>query len=210
VNVLASPHILSLDNKEAKIEVGDEVPVATSVTQAGVDSTVIGNTTSQVQFKSVGTILTVTPHINEKKQVTMKVSQEVSEVGDPVFIGGQAYTGFKTRKANTTAIVQDGHTLIIGGIIQEGTKMERSGLPFLSQIPVLGYLFGTTKDTVVKRELILLITPHVVGDKEEADQLTEEYKNRIKDVRRKIDDRQKKLGQADIHMHKHDEGGEPE
>jgi len=56
VNVLASPHILALDNKEAKIEIGDEVPVATSVTQAGVDATLVGNTTSQVQFKSVGTI----------------------------------------------------------------------------------------------------------------------------------------------------------
>ena len=210
VNVLASPHILALDNKEAKIEIGDEVPVATSVTQAGVDSTLIGNTTSQVQFKSVGTILTVTPHINEKKQVTMKVSQEVSEIGDSVKIGGQDYQGFKTRKANTTAIVQDGHTLVIGGIIQETSGQLRSGLPFLSSIPVLGYLFGVTTDTSIKRELILLITPHVVGDKEEADLLTEEYKNRIKEVRRKIEERKKRLGQADIHMHKHDEGGEPE
>ncbi len=210
VNVLASPHILALDNKEAKIEIGDEVPVATSVTQAGVDATLVGNTTSQVQFKSVGTILTVTPQINEKKQVTMKVSQEVSEIGDSVKIGGQDYQGFKTRKANTTAIVQDGHTLVIGGIIQETNAQLRSGLPFLSDIPVLGYLFGVTTDSVVKRELILLITPHVVADKEEADLLTEEYKSRIKEVRRKIEERKKRLGQADIHMHKHDEGGEPE
>jgi general secretion pathway protein D len=210
VNVLASPHILALDNKEAKIEIGDEVPVATSVTQAGVDSTVIGNTTSQVQFKSVGTILTVTPHINEKKQVTLKVSQEVSEIGDTVKIGGEDFTGFKTRKANTTAIVQDGHTLIIGGIIQERNIMTRAGLPFLSSIPVLGYLFGTTTDAVQKRELILLITPHVVSNKEEADELTEEYRNRIKDVRRKIEQREKKLGQADIHLHAHDEDGGPE
>jgi len=210
VNVLASPHILALDNKEAKIEIGDEVPVATSVTQAGVDSVNVNNTTSQVQFKSVGTILTVTPHINEKKQVTMKVSQEVSEIGAAVKIGGQDYQGFRTRKANTTAIVQDGHTLVIGGIIQETSGQIRSGIPFLSSIPILGYLFGVTTDTSVKRELILLITPHVVADKEEADLLTEEYKNRIKEVRRKIEDRQKKLGQADIHMHKHDEGGQPE
>jgi len=210
VNVLASPHILALDNKEAKIEIGDEVPVATSVTQAGVDATLVGNTTSQVQFKSVGTILTVTPQINEKKQVTMKVSQEVSEIGREVKIGGQDYQGFTTRKANTTAIVQDGHTLVIGGIIQERNAQVRSGLPFLSSIPILGYLFGVTTDSVIKKELILLITPHVVADKEEADLLTEEYKNRIKDVRRKIEERKKKLGQADIHMHKHDEGGEPE
>jgi general secretion pathway protein D len=210
VNVLASPHILALDNKEAKIEIGDEVPVATSVTQAGVDATFVNNTTSQVQFKSVGTILTVTPQINEKKQVTMKVSQEVSEIGKAVKIGGQDYQGFTTRKANTTAIVQDGHTLVIGGIIQETNAQVRSGLPFLSSIPILGYLFGVTTDAVIKKELILLITPHVVADKEEADQLTEEYKNRIKDVRKKIEDRKNRLGQADIHMHKLDEGGNQE
>jgi general secretion pathway protein D len=180
------------------------------VTQAGVDATFVNNTTSQVQFKSVGTILTVTPQINEKNQVTMKVSQEVSEIGKAVKIGGQDYQGFTTRKANTTAIVQDGHTLVIGGIIQETNAQVRSGLPFLSSIPILGYLFGVTTDAVIKKELILLITPHVVADKEEADQLTEEYKNRIKDVRKKIEDRKNRLGQADIHMHKLDEGGNPE
>ncbi|MBI5632206.1 MAG: hypothetical protein HZA15_01850 [Nitrospirae bacterium] len=201
VNVLASPHILALDNKEAKIEIGDEVPVATSVTQVG-DSTVNGPT-SQVQFKSVGTILTVTPHINEKKQVTLKISQEVSEVGDTVKIGGQDYTGFKTRKANTTGIVQDGHTLLIGGIIQERNITSRSGIPILSKIPILGYLFGTTTDTVAKRELILLITPHVVANHEEADQLTEDYKNKIKEVKKKIDEKKR---QADIHLHEHEEG----
>jgi general secretion pathway protein D len=198
VNVLASPHILALDNKEAKIEVGSEVPVATSVTQAGVDSTVIGNTTSQVQFKSVGTILTVTPHINEKKQVTLKVAQEVSEIGDTVKIGSQDYTGFNTRKANTTAIVQDGHTLVIGGIIQERTRQARAGIPFLSSIPVLGYLFGTTTDETAKRELIILITPHVVSDKEEADALTEEVKNRIKDIKRKLEEKQSQFKQSRI------------
>jgi general secretion pathway protein D len=211
VNVLASPHILALDNKEAKIEIGEEVPVATSFTQSGVDATIVGNTSSQVQFKTVGTLLTVTPHINEKKQVTLKVSQEVSAVNPkPVLIGGQGFTGFITRKANTTAIVQDGHTLVIGGIIREEASKSRNGLPFLSKIPVLGYLFGTTEDLSSRTELILLITPHVVADKEEADLLTEEYKNRIKGIRKQIEKRQKELSQADIHMHKHDEGGEPE
>jgi type II secretory pathway component GspD/PulD (secretin) len=198
VNVLASPNILALDNKEAKIEVGQEVPVATSVTQAGTDAVNINNTTSQVQFKSVGTILTVTPHINDKKQVTLKVNQEVSERGTPVLIGGQAYEGFITRKANTTAIVQDGHTLVIGGIIQERVTKGSSGLPFLSKIPILGYLFGTTQDKLEKRELIILITPHVVADKDEADALTAEFSNRMKDVKKKIDEQQRKFRQSRI------------
>jgi type II secretion system protein D len=205
INVLASPHILALDNKEAKIEIGNEVPVATSITNAGVntDLTGINNTTSQIQFKSVGTILTVTPHINEKKQVNLKINQEVSDIGQTVQIGGQGYTGFTTRKANTTAIVQDGHTLVIGGIIDESSSKSRSGIPFLSSIPVFGYLFGSTSDTIHKRELVIMITPHVVGSHEEADLLTEEYLNKVKDIKNKIDAKQKNT-QADLHTHNAD------
>lgn len=201
VNVLASPHILALDNKEAKIEIADEVPIATSITDAGTGQ-VQNTTTSQVQYKSAGTILTVTPHINEKKQVTLKIVQEVSELGASVLVGSQNFQGFKTRKANTTAIVQDGHTLVIGGIITERKEQARSGIPILSKIPVIGYLFGTTKDSLQKKELILMVTPHVVASHEEADALTDEYKNKVKDLKKRIDEKNK---QADVHLHDHEE-----
>jgi type II secretory pathway component GspD/PulD (secretin) len=219
LNVLGSPHVLALDNKEAKIEIASEVPVATSISQPQATTS---NTISQVQFKSVGTILTVTPHINDKKQVTLKILQEVSEIGDPVQIAGQAYTGFNTRKASTTAIVQDGHTLVIGGIINETKNQSRSGIPFLSKIPILGYLFGTTTDQLTRRELILMVTPHVVSSHEEADMLTVEYKNRIRDVKKRIEERERRLRgnrareqdamgkalQSDIHLHDHDDQDE--
>ncbi|MDA8083488.1 MAG: hypothetical protein M0024_07520 [Nitrospiraceae bacterium] len=187
LNVLASPNIMALDNKEAKIEIADEVPVATSITQptaGGIGTTVTA--TSQVQFKSAGTILTVTPHINEKKQVTLKLVQEVSEPSQNYKIQGQDFQGFRTRKATTTAIVQDGHTLVIGGIIQERKGTSRSGLPLLSDIPVLGYLFGTTSDTMTRRELIVMVTPHVISTHEEADELTREVKNRVMGIKEKI------------------------
>ncbi len=195
VNVLASPHILALDNKEAKIEIADEVPVATSITDATAGSTA-GTSTSQVQYKSAGTILTVTPHINEKKQVTLKIVQEVSELGDSVQVGTGSFQGFKTRKASTTAIVQDGHTLVIGGILTERAEQSRTGIPFLSKIPILGYLFGTTTDSVRKKELILMVTPHVVANHEEADALTAEYKGRVKELRKRIEKSEKKLRES--------------
>ena len=195
VNVLASPHILALDNKEAKIEIADEVPIATSITDATAGA-VANTTTSQVQYKSAGTILTVTPHINDKKQVTLKIVQEVSELGDSVQVGTGSFQGFKTRKANTTAIVQDGHTLVIGGILTERKEQTRAGIPFLSKIPILGYLFGTTTDSVRKKELIVMVTPHVVANHEEADALTEEYKGRVKELRKQIQKREKKLKEA--------------
>jgi type II secretory pathway component GspD/PulD (secretin) len=191
LNVLASPNILALDNKEAKIEISDEVPVATAITQpiAGAGTTV--NTTSQVQFKSAGTILTVTPHINDKKQVTLKLVQEVSAVGNVYKIGGEDFQGFTQRKATTTAIVQDGHTLVLGGIINETKQTTRNGLPFLSDIPVMGYLFGSTTNTHSRKELILMVTPHVISNYAEADDLTRELKDRVKGIRMKIEERER-------------------
>lgn len=206
LNVIASPHILAVDNKEAKIEVADEVPVATTISQP---QTSTDFATSQVQFKSAGVILTVTPQINDKKQVTLKINQEVSQVGQLFLIAGQAYQGFTTRKATTTSIVQDGHTLVIGGIISEQMNKSTNGIPFLSKLPVLGYLFGTTTNDIKRTELILMVTPHVVGNQEEADILTDEYKNKIQDIKEKIEERHKigakemfTLDQADIHIHK--------
>ena len=196
VNVLLSPNILALDNKEAKIEIASEVPVATSITDATAGAGQVGTTTSQVQYKSAGVILTVTPHINDKKQVTLKIVQEVSELGEAVPVGTGLFQGFITRKANTTAIVQDGHTLVIGGIISERKEQSRTGLPFLSKIPILGYLFGSTTDKTTKRELIIMVTPHVVANHDEADALTQEYKGRVKELRRRIDKTEKKLKEA--------------
>ena len=190
INVLASPHILALDNKEAKIEIADEIPTSTSITTGTSD---INTSTSQVQFKSVGTILTVTPHINEKKQVTLKISQEVSELGKKTVLGNSGeFQGFTTRKANTTAIVQDGHTLVIGGMINERSQKTRTGIPFLSDLPLIGYLFGSTTDTMVRKELIVMVTPHVIANHEEADELTAEFQNRVKDLKMKILEKRKR------------------
>lgn len=187
LNVLASPHILALDNKEAKIEIADEVPIPTNITTPIAGAGSVTNVTSSVQFKSAGTILTVTPHINEKKQVTLKLTQEVSEVGKTVPIGGVDYQGFTTRKATTTAIVQDGHTLVLGGIISESKGTSRSGIPVLSDIPLLGYLFGSTTDTTKRKELILMVTPRVIANHDEADEVTKEMKDRLKGLKEKVD-----------------------
>ncbi|MBI4684020.1 MAG: hypothetical protein HY755_02350 [Nitrospirae bacterium] len=188
LNVLASPHILAMDNKEASIQIGDEVPIATGLTQqpatATAGTTLV--TTGQIQYKTVGTILTVKPHITEKDRVTLEISQEVSQVGKSVQVAGQNFAGFSTRKAKTTAVVQDGHTLVLGGLITESTQKTRAGIPFLSKIPILGYLFSTTTDKFSKTELILMVTPHVVSNQEEADAITKEFKNKVKTIKKRL------------------------
>ncbi|MBI4823693.1 MAG: hypothetical protein HY805_05630 [Nitrospirae bacterium] len=181
-NVIASPHILTVDNKEAKIQIGDEIPIATGT------STVTGGQTTTVQYKTIGTILTVKPHITEKDRVTLDVTQEISQLGDLVPIAGVNYQGIKTTTAKTTAVVQSGHTLLLGGLIRELKQQGRSGIPWLSKIPILGYLFSTTTDTSRKTELLLLVTPYVISNQEEADSLTKEFQSKIKTIQKKLEE----------------------
>jgi general secretion pathway protein D len=188
-NVLASPHILALDNKEAKIEIGTEVAVATGTyttqpTTATTTATSGVTTVGQIQYKTTGIILTVTPQINDKGLVVLKISQEMSDVLEKTTVEGVPAPSFSTRKASTTAVVQDGHTLVIGGLIKERKDKSRAGIPFLSKIPLLGYLFGTTTEKEDRTELLVMVTPHVVRSTEEADNLTKDFQNRIKTIKK--------------------------
>ncbi|MCX7793779.1 MAG: hypothetical protein N2257_05170 [Thermodesulfovibrionales bacterium] len=188
LNVLASPHILALDNKEAKIEVGSEIPIATGLVQQ--PSTTGGATLvsqGQIQYRTAGIILTVTPYISDKNQVTLKIAQEYSAPGAPTKIAGQEFPSFITRRANTTGIVQDGHTLVIGGLISEQATHSRSGIPLLKDIPLLGWLFGSTSVQKTKTELLVMVTPRVINSQEEADRLVNEFKERVRTIKEKIE-----------------------
>ena len=182
LNVLASPNILAMDNKEAEIKIGAEVPTATSTTQSTEGIT----TSSQIQYKTVGTILTVTPHITEKGNVSMKIVVESSDLGTSTKIGTGDYPSFVTRKATTNALVKDEHTLFLGGIISDRKSKSKSGIPFLSKIPILGYLFGGQTWSDEKTELFVMVTPHVVNNPEEADTITSKFNDRVKVIKEKI------------------------
>lgn len=192
-NVLASPHILTTDNKEASIHIGTKTPIATSVTQqVTAAGTTTPQTTANVEYKDVGTILIVKPHITEKNRVTLDITQEVSQPGTDTDIASLKYASFDTRKIKTTAVVQSGHTLILGGIIRESTKQTRTGIPFLSKIPILGYLFSSTTDTKTRTELILMVTPYVISNQDEADVLTKDFQNRIKTIQKRLEEEKRK------------------
>jgi len=189
VNVLSSPHILALDNREAKIEVGDEIPIAT-----GLNTTATGDTTGttlvssgQIQYRTAGIILTVTPHISDKDKVTLKINQEFSGPGESTEVAGQKFPSFFTRRAQTTGIVQDGHTLVIGGLISENRTETRSGLPILSRIPIIGYLFGSTSVTTRRTELLVMVTPHVIHSQEEADILTRQFQDKVRTIKKRLE-----------------------
>src|SRR5688572_4425765 len=182
--ILSSPSVLATDNRPARIQVGREIPVLSSQSQSIVsaDSPIVNS----VQYRNTGVILTIIPQVNSQGLVHLQVKQEVSDVGAPSF-GNTNSPSFTTRDAETTAVVQDGDTLAIGGIISDTTRRDRSGIPYLMDLPVLGRLFGTTNDTTDRTELVMLITPHVVRNRDEAQQVTEGFKEKIYGVRNELE-----------------------
>jgi len=181
INILSSPHILAVDNKEARIEVGDEVPIATSE-YTPTDRQDDTQTSRSIEYRSTGVILTVTPRINERGLVAMDINQEVSKA-DRNKTSGVDSPVISNRKAQTSLVVQDGQTIIIGGLIIDSTGGARTGIPFLSDIPLLGYLFGSSTSNNDKLELILLLTPHVVMNFEEVDLVTNEFKLKLDNIK---------------------------
>ena len=176
VNVLSSPSIMTSENKKAVINVSQSVPIVTSqqVPVSAGGST--GNSITQtVEYKDAGIILTVTPRIGEHGTVALDIRQEVNDVGapEPPPINSPRFT---KREAETSVVLLNNHTLVLGGLIQSRRTFIRTGLPFLSRIPVLGYLFGATGEKIEKTELLLLITPRVIGTALDAARLTEQMR----------------------------------
>lgn len=201
LNVLSSPHILAMDNKEAKIEIGDEIPIATGFQQQPSTSTTTGTTSfvaaGQIQYRTTGILLTVTPHISEKNMVKLKIIQEVSSRGVDISLAGITSPSFTKRKVETIGAVQSGHTLIIGGLISEQQNKSKEGLPFLSRIPLIGALFGVTTDEVKKTELVIMVTPHVISSPEEADSITQEFQNKVKTIKQRLEKTEKEKAEKE-------------
>lgn len=175
LNVLSSPSLTVLDNRTAEIRVGNQVPVRTetAVTEGGV-------TVESIQFKDTGVLLSVTPGVNTGGLVTMDVKQEVTDVGSIDAATGQRT--FLQRNIQSVVAVQSGHTIVLGGLILENESNAESGVPGLYRIPVLGKLFGQTERTSDRTELLVLITPRVIKNQDDANGITDEFRIRMKNI----------------------------
>jgi general secretion pathway protein D len=182
VNVLSSPHIMVTDNQVAKINVGSSVPVQGQSTITGTPgSTPI---TTSVNYVDTGVVLSVRPRINAGGLVTLEISQEVSDVQDGVTTTGLNSPTINKRSAQTTVAVQSGDTMVLGGLIKDDKNAGSSGLPFLSDIPVVGAFFGAKSDSTTRRELIITITPRVVNDNLQAREVTAEFRKKLTGMRK--------------------------
>ncbi|HXX56506.1 MAG TPA: secretin N-terminal domain-containing protein [Thermodesulfovibrionales bacterium] len=185
--ILAAPHILVSDNREARIQVGSQVPLATSTTAQPISTTgaaVSTIATSTIQYKDIGIILKVKPQVNDSGLVSLEISQEVSQLGENVIVGGTSNPQILKTEATTNMVARDGQTIIIGGLIREDSSKSVSGIPFLSRIPLIGTLFSSTNDDKLRSEIIMLLTPHVVRSLQEAENVTAGYVERYRGTAR--------------------------
>ncbi len=158
-DVQAEPTITTLDNRPAEILVGDRVPIRV----IDVSSATGGATPPRatVRFEQTGINLKVTPHVTANRQVLMEVHAERSNVRPAsVDIG---FT-FQTQQADNQILVNDGETAVIGGLTVTEVTVTKSGIPFLVDLPILGKLFGFSSESESRRDLLILITPHIIDD----------------------------------------------
>lgn len=178
LDIISSPSLMVLNHQEASIQVGDQVPVTTQRQQA---TSTEANIVNNIEFRDTGVLLTIRPRVNSGGLVVMEIEQEVSDVAEGS--GGSLTPTIQQRKIRSTVAVQSGETIVLGGLMRETKNETQSGVPGLSQIPVLGALFRSSSDTVRRTELVVLITPRAVQDPAVARGITEEMRRRVRNLR---------------------------
>ncbi len=164
--ILSNPRVATLHSRQAYIVVGEKVPIQKSeVTETGTEYT--------VDYEDIGTKLTVTANINKEDMVTLKIQPEVSEIGSWVQLSTGLYPIIKTKEADVEVLVQSGDTVVIGGLIYEKDIKTVSKIPFLGDIPIIGWAFKKQKIEKENQEILVFVTPTVFGKKEKEEMAKE-------------------------------------
>ena len=172
VHIISTPQILTTDNEEAEIKVGENVPYITSQ-----NTTASNNDYTNYEYKDVGVTLKITPQINQENVVRLEVFVEVIKLKNAaVALATNTPTTFK-RTAQTTVIIQDGHTLVMGGIIGDDVQDTSNRVPILGDIPILGWLFKSEGQTVNRVNLYIFLTPRIIRNPAEASAVTREKRD---------------------------------
>ncbi len=179
LNVISSPSLMVLNNQEASIQVGDEVPIRTS------QSTNLNNSdgieTSSIQQRKTGVKLKVKPRVNASGLVIMEIDQSVENVAETTVSGIDSPT-IATREITSSVAVQSGETIVLGGLIKNDDTFNQGGIPVLHTLPLIGPLFGSTTKNNVKTELVVLITPRVIKSRQDARLIADEFKRKLSGI----------------------------
>ncbi len=182
IRALAAPSILVTDNTSARIQVGEEVPVPIGSSLLPVQS---GNNSlfaQTIQFRDTGVILTVTPRINASGLVSLNIAQEVSNAV-PNTTSGIVAPVITKSSFQTSVVVNDGQALALGGIIATTQTLTKNRIPLLGDIPGIGLLFGSTSNSTSRKEIVLMLTPHVIQTSDQQESTTQEFLKTMREVR---------------------------
>lgn len=174
IKVLSTPSVMVMDNQSASIQVGDSTPVLSSTTEGNYGST------QNISYRDTGVQLSVTPSVNAGGLVTMELEQSVTDVGS----GGATNTpSFFERSISSKVAVRSGESVVLGGLISDSQNSKRTGLPFFSDLPLIGWMFGSTGIEEERQELLVIITPHVMKTDQDIRDVTKEMRSRMKGLK---------------------------
>ena len=177
VNVISSPNITVLDNRTAKLQVGDQVPIVKQSGQSALSAN--APILNEIEMKDTGVILSVTPRVNKNGLVVLDINQEVSDVV-PTTTSSINSPTIRQRKVATSVAVNDGHSLAIGGLVQEKAQITNESVPVLGDMPLFGPAFRNRVDTRVRTELIVFIRPKVIRGTVEADRIAQDFRDQFR------------------------------
>ena len=161
--MLQNPQVRALDNQKATLKIGERVPVATGSFQPGIGGVGINPlVNTQFQYLDVGVNIDVTPHVHSDREITLKITMEISSVVGQSSIGGISQPIIGQKKIEHEIRLKDGESSLIGGILDDSQTRSLSGIPGLAQIPILRYLFGQVQQDHSQDETVFAITPHII------------------------------------------------
>jgi general secretion pathway protein D len=176
VNIISSPTLMVLDNKKATLQVGNEVPI---VTQSALAVLTPGAPiVNSVTYRNTGIVLNIVPRVGDKGRILLEVDQEASDVVRTDTSGIDSPT-IQQRRIRTTVAVNDGESIILGGLMQDRADYRRDQVPLIGEVPLLGNLFKSKLDQIARTELLVAITPRVIKDDSQIRAVTEEFRARI-------------------------------
>jgi general secretion pathway protein D len=179
VKVLSAPSLVVMDNQPALLQVGDQVPVSTGV------ATILSNANTPVvntiEMRNTGVILKVLPHVHANGTIQLEIEQEISNVVNP---NQQTLTPtISQRRVHSTVAVNSGQTVLLGGLISDSDQKTREGIPLLSDIDIVGNLFGTKSAHKQRTEIIMFIKPQLIRNSMDARHVAEEFRDRLEMMR---------------------------
>jgi len=181
VKVLSSPKLLVLNNREAELQIGDQVPITvqSAISTVGETAPIVNS----VQLRDTGVILRITPRANKSGMVLLDVAQEVSDVV-PTTTSNIDSPTIQQRRIASTIAVRNGETIALGGLIRDSKSKSRGGIPYLRKIPIIGDLFGSTGRNNRRTELIVLITPRVLRSQQESQEMMDDLRNQFRSLQK--------------------------